>query len=63
MLLTQLALNSVYLLGVCVNACKQKRQQEYSIDYEAYRHFAFFAGLLLRANAPKPTSAVDLVKW
>ncbi|CDI81274.1 hypothetical protein, conserved [Eimeria acervulina] len=42
---------------------REKRQQEYSIDYEAYRHFAFFAGLLLRANAPKPTSAVDLVKW
>ncbi|CDJ49470.1 hypothetical protein, conserved [Eimeria brunetti] len=42
---------------------REKRQHEYSIDYEAYRHFAFFAGLLLQANAPKPTSAVELVKW
>lgn len=41
----------------------QKRQQEYCIDYEAYRHFAFFAGLLLHSNAPTPTSAVELVKW
>ncbi|CDJ60364.1 hypothetical protein, conserved [Eimeria maxima] len=44
-------------------SAREKRQQEYSIDYEAYRHFAFFAGLLLHANAPTPTSAVDLVKW
>lgn len=42
---------------------QDKRQQEYSIGYEAYRHFAFFAGLLLQANEPAPTSAADLVKW
>ncbi|OEH77786.1 hypothetical protein cyc_03454 [Cyclospora cayetanensis] len=41
----------------------EKKQQDYSIGYEAYRHFAFFAGLLLQANAPTPTKAADLVKW
>ncbi|CDJ33441.1 uncharacterized protein EMH_0082560 [Eimeria mitis] len=59
-----LALGFVFhRMHVYVYECTQKRQQEYSIDYEAYRHFAFFAGLLLQANAPTPTSAVDLVKW
>ncbi|KAL8445491.1 hypothetical protein Emed_005572 [Eimeria media] len=44
-------------------AAAVRLQQEYSIGYEAYRHFAFFAGLLLQANSPNPTNAADLVKW
>ncbi|CDI75412.1 hypothetical protein, conserved [Eimeria praecox] len=49
--------------AVPTSSSREKRQQEYSIEYEAYLHFAFFAGLLLQGNAPTPTSAVDLVKW
>lgn len=45
------------------SSVNDQRQQEYSIGYEAYRHFAFFAGLLLQANAPNPTNVADLVKW
>ncbi|EPT32274.1 hypothetical protein TGME49_209900 [Toxoplasma gondii ME49] len=40
----------------------KKRQEQYSISYEAYRHFAFFTALYLSVTG-KPAAAPDVVSW
>ncbi|PFH31910.1 hypothetical protein BESB_024020 [Besnoitia besnoiti] len=40
----------------------KKRQEQYSLPYEAYRHFAFFTALYLSVLG-KPVAAPEVVDW
>ncbi|PHJ15452.1 hypothetical protein CSUI_010736, partial [Cystoisospora suis] len=40
----------------------KQRNEEYSLSYEAYRHFAFFCGLYLHA-VQKAVPAREMVNW
>ncbi|KFG60455.1 hypothetical protein TGRUB_209900A, partial [Toxoplasma gondii RUB] len=48
--------------GTGVLGGSKKRQEQYSISYEAYRHFAFFTALYLSVTG-KPAAAPDVVSW